>query len=49
MKSLAVSKIGYGTMSFSSTYGASPSEDKAIKVIREPFDLGVTHFDTAEA
>ena len=47
--SLGVSEIGFGTMSFSSTYGASPDEDEAIRVIRGAFDNGVTFFDTAEA
>lgn len=47
--SLSVSEIGFGTMSFASTYGAAPSEDEAIKVIRGAHDLGVTFFDTAEA
>ncbi len=46
---LTVSEIGFGTMSFASTYGAAPPKDEAIKVIRGAFDLGVTHFDTAEA
>ncbi|TPJ76368.1 aldo/keto reductase [Mesorhizobium sp. B2-6-2] len=47
--SLAVSEIGYGTMSFASTYGASPDRPEAIRVIRGAHDLGVTLFDTAEA
>jgi aryl-alcohol dehydrogenase-like predicted oxidoreductase len=46
---LEVSEIGFGTMSFSSTYGASPDDVEAIRVIRGAHDLGVTHFDTAEA
>lgn len=46
---LVVSEIGFGTMSFSSTYGAAPDEAQAIAVIRGAHDLGVTHFDTAEA
>ena len=46
---LAVSEIGFGTMSFSSTYGASPERSEAIRVIRGAHDLGVTLFDTAEA
>ncbi|RVO69946.1 aldo/keto reductase [Sinorhizobium medicae] len=45
---LEVSEIGFGTMSFASTYGASPSEEEAIAVIRGAFDNGVTFFDTAE-
>jgi aryl-alcohol dehydrogenase-like predicted oxidoreductase len=47
--SLEVSEIGFGTMSFASTYGASPDEDEVIRVIRGAFDNGVTFFDTAEA
>lgn len=46
---LSVSAIGFGTMSFASSYGAAPAEGEAIRVIRGAFDLGVTHFDTAEA
>ncbi|MCY1671975.1 aldo/keto reductase [Novosphingobium sp. SL115] len=47
--SLAVSEIGFGTMSFSSSYGAAPDDEEAIKVIRGAHDQGVTFFDTAEA
>ena len=46
---LTVSEIGFGTMSFASMYGASPDDAEAVRVIRGAFDLGVTHFDTAEA
>lgn len=46
---LEVSEIAFGTMSFASMYGAAPNEAEAIRVIRGAFDLGVTHFDTAEA
>lgn len=46
---LAVSEIGYGTMSFASTYGEAPDRDEAIRVIRSAHALGVTLFDTAEA
>lgn len=46
---LAVSEIGFGTMSFASTYGESPDEAESIKVIRGAFERGVTFFDTAEA
>lgn len=46
---LEVSEIGFGTMSFASTYGAAPNDDEAIRVIRGAFDRGVTFFDTAEA
>lgn len=46
---LAVSEIGFGTMSFSSTYGEAPNKDESISVIRGAYDKGVTFFDTAEA
>ncbi|WP_298952959.1 aldo/keto reductase [uncultured Methylobacterium sp.] len=46
---LTVSEIGYGTMSFANYYGASPERSEAIRVIRGAHELGVTHFDTAEA
>ncbi|HEY4083688.1 MAG TPA: aldo/keto reductase [Burkholderiaceae bacterium] len=45
---LEVSEIGFGTMSFASTYGPSPDREEAIRVIRGAHDLGVTLFDTAE-
>lgn len=46
---LEVSEIGFGTMSFASTYGAAPDEREAIRVIRGAHERGVTFFDTAEA
>jgi aryl-alcohol dehydrogenase-like predicted oxidoreductase len=45
---LEVSEIGFGVMSFASTYGPSPEKAEAIRVIRGAHDLGVTFFDTAE-
>jgi len=49
LRDLAVSEIGYGTMSFASFYGASPERAEAIRVIRGAHERGVTFFDTAEA
>ncbi|MGA2084539.1 MAG: aldo/keto reductase [Terracidiphilus sp.] len=46
---LEVSAIGLGCMSMSSTYGPAADKGEMIKLIRSAFDLGVTHFDTAEA
>jgi aryl-alcohol dehydrogenase-like predicted oxidoreductase len=46
---LAVSEIGFGTMSFASTYGEAPDRDESIRVIRGAYERGVTFFDTAEA
>lgn len=46
---LEVSEIGFGTMSFSGTYGQSPDDVEAIRVIRGAHERGVTFFDTAEA
>jgi aryl-alcohol dehydrogenase-like predicted oxidoreductase len=44
-----VSELGYGTMSFASSYGSSPGWSEAIRVIRGAHERGVTLFDTAEA
>ena len=46
---LEVSAIGYGTMSFASSYGPSPDRAEAIRVIRGAYEKGITFFDTAEA
>ncbi|MDE1150570.1 MAG: aldo/keto reductase [Azospirillaceae bacterium] len=46
---LAVTEIGFGTMSFASTYGQAPDQAESIRVIRGAYDRGVTFFDTAEA
>ena len=46
---LSVSELGFGTMSFASTYGPSPDRTDAIRIIRGAHERGVTLFDTAEA
>jgi aryl-alcohol dehydrogenase-like predicted oxidoreductase len=46
---LTVSELGFGTMSFASTYGEAPDKAEATRVIRGAHDFGVTLFDTAEA
>ncbi len=46
---LEVSAIGLGCMGMSSAYGPAAEKGEMIKLIRNAFDLGVTHFDTAEA
>jgi aryl-alcohol dehydrogenase-like predicted oxidoreductase len=46
---LEVSELGFGTMSFASSYGSSPDHQEAIRTIRGAYELGVTLFDTAEA
>jgi aryl-alcohol dehydrogenase-like predicted oxidoreductase len=46
---LEVSAIGLGCMGMSSAYGPAADEGEMIKLIRTAHDLGVTHFDTAEA
>src|ERR1700739_4189621 len=48
-KDLEVSAIGLGCMSMSSGYGPPAEKGEMIKLIRAAHDLGVTHFDTAEA
>jgi len=45
---LEVSELGFGTLSFASTYGQAPGKAESIPVIRGAYDLGVTLFDTAE-
>jgi len=46
---LEVSALGLGCMSMSSGYGPAPDKGEMIRLIRTAHDLGVTHFDTAEA
>ena len=46
---LAVSEIGFGTMSFAGNYGPAPDRVEAIRVIRGAHEQGITLFDTAEA
>ena len=46
---LEVSAIGLGCMGMSSAYGPAADKGEMIKLIRAAHDLGVTHFDTAEA
>jgi aryl-alcohol dehydrogenase-like predicted oxidoreductase len=46
---LEVSAVGLGCMSMSSAYGPASDKGEMIKLIRSAHDLGVTHFDTAEA
>lgn len=48
-KNLEVAAIGLGCMSMTSAYGPAGEKNEMIRVIRSAFDLGVTHFDTAEA
>ena len=43
-----VSVVGMGCMGFSHGYGAVPSSEEAIRLIRLAYDLGCTFFDTAE-
>ena len=46
---LEVSAIGFGCMGMSSAYGPAGDKGEMIQLIRSAHDLGVTHFDTAEA
>ncbi|MEX5215773.1 MAG: aldo/keto reductase [Nitrospiraceae bacterium] len=49
LRELEVSAIGFGCMGFSHGYGAAPERGESIRLIRYAFELGCTHFDTAEA
>ena len=46
---LTVSALGYGCMGLTSAYGDALPDAEAITLIRAAYELGVTHFDTAEA
>ncbi len=48
-KDLEVSALGLGCMGMSSAYGPAADKGEMIRLIRAAYDLGVTHFDTAEA
>jgi aryl-alcohol dehydrogenase-like predicted oxidoreductase len=48
LRDVEVSAVGLGCMGFSHGYGATPERQEAINLIRYAFELGCTHFDTAE-
>jgi len=48
-KNLEVSALGLRCMSMTSAYGPPADKGEMIKMLRAAHDLGVTHFDTAEA
>lgn len=48
-KDLEVSALGLGCMGMSSAYGPATDTGEMIKLIHSAYELGVTHFDTAEA
>jgi aryl-alcohol dehydrogenase-like predicted oxidoreductase len=48
-KDLEVSALGLGCMGMSSAYGPAANKGEMIKLMHAAYDLGVTHFDTAEA
>lgn len=43
-----VSEVGFGCMGLTSNYGLT-TDDEAIVAVHRALDLGVTHFDTADA
>jgi aryl-alcohol dehydrogenase-like predicted oxidoreductase len=46
---LQVSMQCYGCMGLTAFYGAALEEEQALAVLQKALELGVTHFDTAEA
>jgi aryl-alcohol dehydrogenase-like predicted oxidoreductase len=48
-QNLEVSALGLGCMGMSSAYGPAADKAEMIQLIHAANDLGVTHFDTAEA
>ena len=45
---LEVSAMGYGCMGLDSGYGPAQDWQAGVKLIRDAYERGVTHFDTAE-
>jgi len=48
-KDFEVSAIGLGCMSMTSAYGPAGDHAEMVNLLRSAHELGVTHFDTAEA
>lgn len=48
IRDLKVSAIGYGAMGLSHGYGAIPTHDESIRLLRKAYKDGYTFFDTAE-
>jgi aryl-alcohol dehydrogenase-like predicted oxidoreductase len=48
LRNLEVSAVGLGCMGFSHGYGSLPERSESIRLIQYAFELGCTHFDTAE-
>lgn len=46
---ILLTQVGLGCMGLSEFYGPPTEESAAIKLLHEAIDLGVNHFDTAEA
>ncbi|CDM60878.1 MULTISPECIES: aldo/keto reductase [Rhizobium] len=46
---LEVSALGLGCMGMTGVYEAAGDTSEMIKLLRDAFDRGITHFDTAEA
>ena len=44
-----VSAVGFGCMGLSHGYGACPSKEEGIRLIRKAYECGCNFFDTAEA
>eukprot|EP00416_Gambierdiscus_australes_P037974 CAMPEP_0171094566 /NCGR_PEP_ID=MMETSP0766_2-20121228/41582_1 /TAXON_ID=439317 /ORGANISM="Gambierdiscus australes, Strain CAWD 149" /LENGTH=344 /DNA_ID=CAMNT_0011553235 /DNA_START=59 /DNA_END=1093 /DNA_ORIENTATION=+ len=45
---MQASMQGYGCMGLTAFYGKPLSDEAALEVLQKAFDLGVTHYDTAE-
>jgi aryl-alcohol dehydrogenase-like predicted oxidoreductase len=48
LRDIEVSAVGLGCMGFSHGYGPGPDRPEAIRLIRYAYELGCSHFDTAE-
>lgn len=48
LRDIEVSAVGLGCMGFSHGYGPRPDREESVRLIRYAYELGCTHFDTAE-
>ena len=49
IRNISISAIGYGAMGLSHGYGACPSHEESIRLLKKAFECGCNFFDTAEA
>ena len=48
MTDIKVSELGFGTWTLATSWWGGKTDEEAISLLREAFDLGVTYYDTAD-